>query len=177
MVPPTNNRIVLLTGDGKGKTTSALGMVLRAVGHDLPVALIQFLKADATVGELKALSRLPHVEIRQCGRGFVPPPGSPRFAVHQAAAEEGLLQARTCLQSPDLGLVVLDEICGAIACGLLTTAAVLETLRQARPGLIVVLTGRQAAPELVALADTVSQIENVKHGMDAGWPPQAGVEC
>ena len=169
-------RIVLLTGDGKGKTSSALGMILRATGHGLRVCLIHFIKADRRTGEALALARLPGVEVHFCGRGFVREPTPASLARHREAAAQGLALARERLQSPDTDLVVLDEICGAIALGLLDVRAAAEAVRAARPGMIVVLTGRNAPPELIALADTVSRIDAVKHGLETGWSAQPGVE-
>jgi len=176
-MPPATPRVILLTGDGKGKTTAALGMVLRAAGHGLRVALIHFIKADRDTGETRALARFPEVEVVFCGRGFVRAPSPAQLARHREAAQRGLNLARERLQAPEPAMVVLDEICGAVALGLLDASAVAEAVRNAPPGKIVILTGRQAAPELLALADTVSAIACVRHGMDAGWPAQPGVEC
>lgn len=172
----TKTRIVLLTGDGKGKSSSALGMVLRAVGHNLRVSLIHFIKADRNLGETQALERLPEVEVHFCGCGFVHHPTPARLAIHREAAERGLALAQEHLQSPSLGMVVLDEICGAVDLGLLEARKVVAAVRGARPGMIVILTGRNACRELIDLADTVSRVESIKHGLDAGWPAQPGVE-
>ena len=174
---PATPRVILLTGDGKGKTTAALGMVLRAAGHGLRVALIHFIKDNRDTGETRALARFPEVEVVFCGRGFVRAPSPAQLARHREAAQRGLNLARERLQAPEPAMVVLDEICGAVALGLLDASAVAEAVRNAPPGKIVILTGRQAAPELLALADTVSAIACVRHGMDAGWPAQPGVEC
>jgi cob(I)alamin adenosyltransferase len=170
------NRVVLLTGEGRGKTTSALGMALRAAGHGLRVCVLQFIKAPGVTGEVAALGRVPEVEIIACGLGFVPRPTSAEYARHQAAAEGGLRLAREKMADASLHMVVLDEICVAIDCGLLREGDVVECVRRAHPGLTVVLTGRGAPPSLVALADTVSRIECVRHGQEAGWPAQRGVE-
>lgn len=173
---PARTRVVLLTGDGKGKTSSALGMVLRAVGNGLQVAFVQFLKRRQDVGELTALQRFPEVHVDVCGRGFVPPPESPRRQAHAEAAVSGLALARRRLAAAEFGMVVLDEVCGAVALGLLDAADVLDAVRAARPGMIVILTGRDACPGLIDLADTVSRIECVKHALDHGWHGQRGVE-
>ncbi len=173
---PATPRVILLTGDGKGKTTSALGMVLRAAGHGLKATLIHFIKNRRDTGEAIALARLPEVEVLYCGRGFVRAPSPAQLARHRSAARHGLAIARERLQSPEPAMVVLDEICGAVALGLLDAQDVAEAVRSAPPGKIVILTGRQAAPGLLALADTVSEIACVRHGLDAGWPAQPGVE-
>ena len=170
------SRMVLITGDGKGKTSSALGMVLRAAGHGLRVCVIQFIKNRKDTGEVRALALLPGVETHLCGEGFVLPKGGPAFDVHQRAAAAGWALARQRLVGADFDMVVLDEICGALALGLLDITDVLDALKTAAPGKVIVLTGRDACPELIALADTVSRIACVKHGLDAGWPAQNGVE-
>jgi cob(I)alamin adenosyltransferase len=176
-MPPAKPRVILLTGDGKGKTTSALGMVLRAAGHGMRVALIHFIKCDRDTGENRALARFPEVEVHFCGCGFVRNPSPAHLERHRAAAQRGLELARERLQAPEPDMVVLDEICCAVSLGLLDAADVVAAVRSAPAGKIVFLTGRQAAPALVALADTVSDIACVRHGMDAGWPAQPGVEC
>jgi cob(I)alamin adenosyltransferase len=175
-MPAAKTRVVLLTGDGKGKSSSALGMVLRAVGQGLRVALIHFIKADLATGETLALARFPEVELHFCGRGFIRQPSPARLALHREAAARGLDLARVSLQDSRIGMVVLDEICGAITLGLLDTQAVIDVVRSASVGKIVILTGRGAPRELIDLADTVSRVDAVKHAMDSGWPAQPGVE-
>jgi cob(I)alamin adenosyltransferase len=169
-------RILIFTGDGKGKTTAALGMALRARGHGIEVAIVQFVKADTKTGEFAALSRLSGVEIFVTGRGFVPPETDPGFADHCRAAEEGLRIASEAARSGRFGLVILDEGCYAVARGLIAEESVLRLLREAVPGVTVVLTGRGATEGLIAAADTVSEIHCVKHGFDAGRAAQKGVE-
>ena len=176
MTSKAKNRVVLITGGGKGKTTSALGMVLRAVGHGQRVCVIQFIKNRRDTGEAKALALLEGVETRMCGEGFVWPGKGPVAADHKKAAEAGLALAAEKLGDPAFGMVVLDEICGAVALRLLDAQEVMGALKKAAPGKVIVLTGRDACQELVALADTVSRIECVKHGMNEGWPAQKGVE-
>ena len=170
------NRIVLITGDGKGKTSSALGMVLRAVGHGQRVCVIQFIKNRQDTGEARALALLPGVETHLCGEGFVLPEGGPSLDAHKRAAGAGLALAAQKLSDPAVGMVVLDEVCGAVALGLLGAQAVCETLKAAASDKVIVLTGRDACQELVGVADTVSRVECVKHGMNEGWPAQKGVE-
>jgi len=170
------NRIVLITGDGKGKTTAALGMVLRALGHGQRVCLVQFVKARADTGEVRALRWLEGVETHVCGAGFVFSGAGAADARHRRAAEEGLALAAEKLRDTAYRMVVLDEVCGAVALGLVGVRAVLEAVQGAAPGKVIVLTGRDAVPELIAAADTVSRVVCVKHGMCAGWPAQPGVE-
>jgi cob(I)alamin adenosyltransferase len=169
-------RILIFTGDGKGKTTAALGMVLRAHGHGIPVAVVQFVKSDAKTGEFAALKAMADAEIHVTGLGFVPRPTDPRFADHRLAAEEGLRLAGAAVASGRFGLVVLDEICTAVALNLLAEDAVLALLCETATGCTVVLTGRGATERLINAADTVSEVRSIKHGFDSGRKAQKGVE-
>ncbi len=168
-------RILLFTGEGKGKTTAALGIVLRAVGHGLAAAFIQFIKNDPSTGELVALNRLD-VEVFQGGKGFVPSAESPQFAAHRQAAQATLAHASAIIESDRYDMIVLDEICSAVAKGLLDERDVLAALQKASAGCILALTGRDATDGLRALADTVSEISCCKHGYQAGIAAQKGVE-
>jgi cob(I)alamin adenosyltransferase len=169
-------RTLIFTGDGKGKTTAALGMAVRAHGHGIPVAIIQFVKSDVTTGEFAVMSRLPGVEIFVTGRGFVPPESDPLFVEHRRAAEEGLRIASEAACSGRYGLVILDEGCYAVARKLIPEEHVLRLLKERAPGVIIVLTGRGATEGLIAAADTVSEIRSVKHGFDSGRTATKGVE-
>ncbi len=169
-------RILVFTGDGKGKTTAAMGMALRAAGHNMPTRIIQFLKADDSTGELTAFKAFPHVHMQQVGKGFVPKPDHLQYPCHRTAAQDGLKIAIEALQSGQYELVLLDEICTAIERGLLTASEVADAARLARPGSVLVMTGRGAPPALIALADTVTSMECIKHGMEKGHKAQQGVE-
>jgi cob(I)alamin adenosyltransferase len=169
-------RILIFTGDGKGKTTAALGMALRAHGHGIPIAVIQFVKNDIETGEYAALNRLSGVDLSVTGRGFVPPRDNPVWQEHRQAAEEGLRIAGEAVRSGRYGLVILDEGCYAVARQLIPEEAVLQLLKEAPPSVTIVLTGRGATEGLIAAADTVSEIRCVKHGFDSGRKAQKGVE-
>ena len=170
-------RIILITGDGKGKTTSALGMVLRAAGHGLRVCVIQFVKQSADTGEARALKLLPGVEHHICGNGFVLPSDSTaQRGHHAAAAEAGLALAREKLADPKTDMLLLDEICAAVALNLLPLQPVLDALQTAPPGKTVILTGRDAPQAFIDLADTVSHIHATKHAYTANRSAQPGVE-
>jgi cob(I)alamin adenosyltransferase len=151
-------------------------MALRAVGHGLPVAIVQFIKSDRSVGELQSLARLPGVTVLQAGRGFLPKPGDAAVVSHQTAAREGLAEATRIVEAGEARLVVLDEVCVAVARGLLDEAAVLAVVRRARPGTCIVLTGRGATASLLDAADTATEMREVKHGLKCGIGAQAGVE-
>lgn len=169
-------RILIMTGDGKGKTTAALGLVLRASGHGLRALVLQFIKHDARTGELAALRHLPGVDVEQTGGGFIRGLTEAQLAPHRRQAEAGLEKAEAAARSDRYDLIVLDEICVAIARGLVSEARVAELIRHARPGLCLVLTGRDAPAGLVALADTVTDMRAVRHGYERGIPAQQGVE-
>ncbi len=169
-------RTLVFTGDGKGKTTAALGMVLRASGHGQRCLVLQWLKNDQTAGEFTACQALPGVDLEQTGLGFVPPPEHPQRGAHQQAAQDALGRARRAVGSGDYDLIVLDEVCTALSMGLIDDEGVMAVVSETPADLIVVLTGRGATPGIVELADTVTQMECVKHGFSAGIQAQAGVE-
>ena len=169
-------RILIFTGDGKGKTTAALGMALRASGRGMRVRIIQFVKNDSATGEIAAIEKLPNVEIVQMGRGFLPPTEDERFAAHRAAAEAAMAHAREVIASRDYELVVLDEVCFAVSRGLVDQQQVLDAIKSAPPRMCLVLTGRGASEKLIAAADTVTEMRGIKHALAAGRPAQKGVE-
>lgn len=169
-------RLLIFTGDGKGKTTAALGMALRAAGHGQPVLIIQFVKSDSTTGETAAVARLPEVEIVQLGCGFLPRTDGPAMDSHRQAALAALAAAREALQSGRYRLVILDEVFIALRAGLLTSSGVIDALSVTQPGVCVVLTGRGAPTELLDLADTVTYMGCVKHAYQQGVAAQPGVE-
>ncbi|HOX39754.1 MAG TPA: cob(I)yrinic acid a,c-diamide adenosyltransferase [Candidatus Brocadiia bacterium] len=168
--------IIILTGEGKGKTTSAFGMVLRACGHGLRASVIQFVKADES-GEVAALSaRFPEIETVRAGLGFVPQPEHPDFARHKAAAHDGLQAARGLIRSGRLDLVVLDEIICAMDLRLLAESDILELMDEKPARMHLALTGRGATPALVQRADLVTEMRCVKHPYDKGIKAAPGIE-
>lgn len=172
----SGSRVLIFTGDGKGKTTAALGMALRAIGHGMKVKIIQFVKADPCIGEIAALNMLPGVEIVQTGLGFVPADSSPKIEDHRQAGQAGLKIAQETISSGAYSLVVLDEVCFAVARHLVAEEDVVELVGKASVETTLVLTGRGATPALIELADTVTEMTPIKHGMQSGWPAQEGVE-
>ncbi len=170
-------RILLFTGNGKGKSTAAFGMLARALGHGMRARVIQFVKSDDSVGEQKFFSRLDGVVWEQFGAGFLPrDPDSPGMEVHRIAARKGLDAAIAALHSPDYDFVLLDELCYALGQNLIPLDPLLEALCWVDKGKIVVMTGRNAPEALVALADTVTEMKMLKHGYEQGIPAQMGVE-
>lgn len=174
----TKGIVLVLTGDGKGKTTSALGMALRAFGHSMRVCIVQFIKAREDTGEDKGLKILePLVENHVSGRGFVGI-GDDKlpFAEHQAAAREALNLARTKIFSGQFEMAILDEINNAIDLGLLEVKQVCELIASRPSKVHLILTGRNARQEIVDLADTVSEIREIKHAFRSGRGPEKGLD-
>jgi cob(I)alamin adenosyltransferase len=169
-------RILIFTGDGKGKTTAALGMAFRASGHGLRSCIVQFIKSDASVGEIAAADQSRLVDIHPTGLGFLPSGESPRFADHLAAAQTGLQRATEIIAGGQFALVILDEICVAVSRGLVDESQVAELVAMTPPEMCLVLTGRDATPGLVELADTVTEMRCIKHGFHAGRSAENGVE-
>ncbi len=170
-----NMRIIVITGDGKGKTTSALGMVLRAVGHGQRVCVVQFIKKDCDTGESRALRMLPGVDLHICGDGFVFKREGVLFQHHVECAQNAMEVLRRKIQQ-NYDMIVMDEICGALSLGLIELQSVLELLELADDKIAFILTGRNACKELIDIADTVSSVECVKHGFEHGIPAQKGID-
>jgi len=172
-----HQRILLFTGNGKGKSTAAFGMLARALGHGMKARVIQFVKSDDSVGEQKFFSQLVGVEWEQFGAGFLPrDPESPSMELHRVAARKGLDAAIAALHSPEYDFVLLDELCYALGQKLIPLEPLLEALQSSGEGKIVVMTGRNAPEALVAAADTVTEMTMVKHGYEQGIAAQKGVE-
>jgi cob(I)alamin adenosyltransferase len=172
----TSGRVLVFTGPGKGKTTAALGLVLRARGHGLGCLVLQFVKSDAAVGEVQALRDLLHADVEVCGLGFVPPRDCPQFVDHCQAAREALARAREACVQGTHDIVVLDEVCVALGKELVTEEELLSLIADRKPELTLVLTGRGATPALCDAADTVTEMVCVKHALQQGIEAQQGVE-
>lgn len=166
--------IVVLTGPGKGKSSSAFGMVARALGHGLRVAVVQFIKSRADTGEAAFFAGFPGIEWYVSGEGFTWE--TQDAARDAAAAARGWDLARGALGDPAVHLVVLDEITYLLNRGHIALDDALEVLRARPAHQHVVITGRGASPALIEAADTVSYIENVRHAFQAGVKAQRGVD-
>lgn len=169
--------IIINTGPGKGKTTAAMGTGLRAVGAGLRVLMLQFIKGSWHYGELDAVKAFgDKFVIRQCGRGFVkigaekPDPEDVRLV------EETWEGAKREMTSGAWDMVILDEINYAISYKMLAPEPVAEFLRGKPESLHVILTGRNAHPTLVELADTVTEMRDIKHAYQKGIQAQRGIE-
>jgi cob(I)alamin adenosyltransferase len=170
--------VIVFTGDGKGKSSAALGMALRAFGHKMYVSVIQFIKGPSDTGESRAAERLaPEIEFISMGKGFVNCFGDDKpMDVHRRSAEEALLLAGQRIRSGSWDIVVLDEINVAVKLGLLDIGTVMELVRSKPPRLHLVLTGRDAHPDLIAAADMVTEMREIKHPYGAGVSAQKGVD-
>ena len=169
--------ILINTGPGKGKTTAALGTALRAVGNGMRVLVLQFLKGSWHYGELDAVEAFDgNFVMKQMGRGFVKVGGAETDPEDIRLVEQAWDEAREAIYSGDWDMVVLDEINYAIGYKMLDTALVAEALKN-RPEMVhVILTGRGAHPLLVELADTVTEMREVKHAYQKGILAQRGIE-
>lgn len=161
------------TGHGKGKTTAALGAVLRAVGQGLSVLILQFIKSGRGYGELEALSYLPGVEVRSLGLGLI---GDEELGPHRAAALEAWDQAKREVLSGDWNLIVLDELCIALKYGFVSLEDIVGLIKDKPDDLILIITGRHCPKELYDYADTVTEMKAIKHHMATGRESQAGIE-
>jgi cob(I)alamin adenosyltransferase len=172
----TENRGVVLvhTGNGKGKSSAAFGMIARALGHDMRVGVVQFIKGAASTGEEIFFRRFPEVEYHVMGEGFTWETQDRQRDV--ASAQAAWNVACGMLRNPDIGLVVLDEINIALKLHYLQVDQVLEALRSRPRMQHVVLTGRAAPDALIEYADTVTEMRPIKHAFDAGIQAQKGIE-
>ena len=165
------------TGPGKGKTTAAMGTGLRAVGAGLRVLMLQFIKGSWHYGELDAVKAFgDRFVIRQCGRGFVKVGAEKPDPEDVALVEAAWAEAQREMSSGNWDMVILDEINYAISYHMLAPEPVVEFLRHKPDSLHVILTGRNAHPSLVELADTVTEMRDVKHAYLKGIPAQRGIE-
>ncbi len=169
--------ILINTGPGKGKTTAALGTALRAVGCGMKVLMLQFIKGSWHYGELEAVVAFgSNFVLKQMGRGFVKIGGAEADPEDIRLVEEAWVEASAAILSGEWDLVVLDEINYAISYKMLDPAVVAETLK-AKPEMVhIILTGRNAHPLLIELADTVTEMREVKHAYQKGILAQRGIE-
>jgi len=168
--------VIVHTGNGKGKTTAALGLALRAVGQGLTVAMVQFIKGSWKYGELRAPEFLPGFEIQPMGRGFVDLGNAEPHPEDVALARETFAAAREKVVSGRYDMVILDEVNYAVSYGLLDVESVLGLIREKPAPVHLVLTGRDARPEVVEAADLVTEMREVKHAFRQGVKAQKGIE-
>ncbi len=169
--------IHLYYGDGKGKTTAALGLALRAAGAGMRVWIVQFLKGIPT-SETASLQQIPNITLLRCDQNYGYTPGmdaATREAV-RANHNRNLAAALAQVQEGACELLVLDEICDAYACGLVDAALLEPLLRQKPESLELVLTGHTPDPIFLDCADYISEIKKIRHPYDRGIPARKGIE-
>ncbi len=166
--------LIVITGNGKGKSTSAFGTMARALGHGMKVGVCQFIKSRTDTGEEAFLGRQPGVEWHVLGDGFTWDTQNREQDI--ATAQRGWEVARRMLADPAYQLVVLDELTYLLSYGYLDSDVVLDALAHRPPMQHVIVTGRAASDALIELADTVSIIADEKHAYRAGIKAQPGID-
>jgi cob(I)alamin adenosyltransferase len=167
--------VQVYTGEGKGKTSAAFGLALRAVGRGLRVFVIQFIKGGFDYGELHVVKRLPNLELKAFGQGkFVTqvPAGEKDVRL----AKEGLALARRVVKSGEYDVVILDEVNVAIHLGLLSVEKVVSLVKVKPKHVELVFTGRYAPKEILQIADLVTEMREIKHPYARGIKPRKGIE-
>ena len=167
--------VIVITGNGKGKTTSAFGQALRAIGQGYKVFVLQFMKGRK-YGEFKAAKKyLPDITVRLCGLDSFVMRDNPA-AVDIELAQKGLKVAKQAINSGKYNMIILDEINVALDFKLIDLNDVIELIKNKPAGLDLILTGRYAPAQIIKLADTVSEIKEIKHHYQAGIKDRAGIE-
>lgn len=170
--------VIVYTGNGKGKTTAALGMALRACGYDWKICILQFIKGSWTYGEEKGVKRLaPNVELKKLGKGFykIMNDKLPEEE-HRKAVQQALKISQESVQSGDYDLVILDEINVAVSCGLLNVEDVIELIQKKSLKTHLVLTGRDAHSQVIEIADLCTEMKEIKHPFQQGFLAQKGID-
>lgn len=166
--------LLVNTGNGKGKSTAAFGLLARALGHGMKAAVVQFVKGRSDTGEEAFFKRHPDVAWHVMGEGFTWETQNRERDI--AAAEQGWAIAKAHLNDPSIGVLVLDELNIVLKYKYLDLDTVLDDLTDRPPMQHVIVTGRGALPELIAIADTVTEMQPVKHAFEAGVQAMPGVE-
>jgi cob(I)alamin adenosyltransferase len=167
--------VEVYTGDGRGKTTAAIGLAFRAVGRGLRVHIVQFLKGDESYGEFQSCKAHPDIEIEQFGRREFVNLNEPS-TVDIELARQGLARAREVLVSGEADLVILDELNVAIGFGLVTVEDALALVEMKPDHVELLITGRMAPAELIERADLVTEMREVKHPFKAGVLAREGID-
>jgi cob(I)alamin adenosyltransferase len=167
--------VQVYTGDGRGKTTTALGQAIRAAGQGINVYIVQFMKGWPHYGELVALQHQPNITLRQFGRASFVDPHDPD-PVDVRMAREALDHARQVVQAGEHGLVILDEVNVALDWGLVDLGDVLDLIANRPRHVELVLTGRGAPPQIIEVADLVTEMREVKHPYQQGIESRRGID-
>lgn len=166
--------IIVNTGNGKGKTTAALGVALRACGYGMKVIMLQFFKGKWKYGELRSAPKLETFEVHPLGKGFTWE--SKDIEIDKAMVRQAWQEAKEKIASGKYDIVILDEINYALSYGFLPVEDVVDFLRNKPPMLHVILTGRDAKPEILQIADLVTEMREIKHPFQQGISAQRGIE-
>lgn len=167
--------VQVYTGNGKGKTSAAFGLALRAIGRGLKVYIIQFIKGGFDYGELHIVEKLPNLKLKAFGRGkFVTE--KPAGKEDVKLSEEALALAEEVVKSGEYDIVILDEINVALNLELIKIEKVLELIRNKPKHVELILTGRYAPKEIIDVADLVTEMKEVKHPFNEGYQARKGIE-
>ena len=167
--------VQVYTGNGKGKTSAAFGLALRAIGRGLKVYIIQFIKGGFDYGELYIIDKLPNLKLKAFGQGkFVTqfPPSKKDVEI----AKEALELAKKIVKSGEYDIVILDEVNVAMSLRLIKTEQVINLIKEKPEHVELVLTGRYAPKEIIDIADLVTEMKEIKHPFQKGIPPRKGIE-
>ena len=170
--------VIVYTGNGKGKTTAALGLAIRAVGYEHKVCMLQFIKGSWHYGEMDSSKKLePNFELIAIGKGFVGilDDNSPREE-HEKYAAEALRICREKIFSEKYNVVILDEVNYAINLGLINVQEIIKIIKEKPSSLDLVLTGRDAKEEIIELADLVTEMKEIKHPFKSGIKAKKGID-
>ena len=167
--------VIVITGNGKGKTTAAFGQALRAVGQGYKVFVQQFMKGRKYGEFIAAEKYIPHLTIRMSGLDSFVMRDNPA-AIDIELAQKGLDTAKKAIKSGKYDMIILDEINVALDFKLIALTEVIELIKNKPASIDLILTGRYAPPEIIELADTVSEVQEVKHHYKAGIKDRAGIE-
>jgi cob(I)alamin adenosyltransferase len=167
-------RVIVNTGNGKGKTTAALGTAFRALGHGKKVCVVQFLKGQGRYGERVMAEKLENLDWFICGKGFIFK--KENIEEDRQVALEGFQLAKELVGSDRYDLIILDEITYLPLYDFLEVEKIVELIQSKPKRLSIIITGRDAHPRLIEIADTVSVIESAKHAYEQGIKAQKGIE-
>jgi len=170
--------VVVITGHGKGKTTTALGIAVRACGHGMRICIIQFMKGDLYSGEWDGVKKMDcAIELHATGKGFCGIQGNPYpYREHRQNAQDAVALAREKMASGNFDLIILDEINNALHLKLVDLEQVLSLIREKPPLVHLVLTGRDAHEEVVEQREDLLEVQEIKHAYRKGIEPQRGID-
>lgn len=170
--------VLVFTGNGKGKTTAALGTVLRAAGYNMNACIIQFMKGDIYSGEIDGIKKLgQNVEFYVMGKGFfINKDNSSIYSEHKAKAQEAIRLAREKILSGKFDILVLDEINNAVSLNLIDISQVIELIDIKPPLMHLILTGRDAHHDIIKRANIVTEMKEIKHSYHQNIEPQKGID-